>query len=155
MRLRRVTKSCETSGSSMYSTTPFIGPSEASLTALQISSQVASFLSLAVRSTTETLVVGTLKAIPVSLPLSSGITLPTALAAPVDDGITLQPAALPALQSFPPFDGPSTVSWFMVTAWTVVMSPSSIPHLSLRTLVIGARQLVVQEALETTFMSGV
>merc|ERR1719498_631775 len=116
---------------------------------------VASFLRVQVRSTTETLVVGTLKAIPVSFPFNSGMTLPTALAAPVDDGMTLHPAALPALQSFPPLDGPSTVSWFMVTAWTVVMRPFSIPHLSLRTLVIGARQLVVQEALETTFMSGV
>ena len=66
--------------------------------------------SLTVKSTTETLVVGTLKAIPVNFPLRDGITLPTALAAPVDDGITLHPAALPALQSFPPFDGPSTVS---------------------------------------------
>merc|ERR1719498_963870 len=115
---------------------------------------VTSPFNLQVRSTTETFVVGTLKAIPVSFPLSSGITFPTALAAPVDDGMTLQPAALPALQSFPHLDGPSTVSWFMVTAWTVVMRPSSIAHLSLRTLVIGARQLVVQEALETTFMSG-
>ena len=62
------------------------------------------------RSTTETLVVGTLNAIPVSFPFNSGMTLPTALAAPVEDGITLHPAALPALQSCPPFDGPSTVS---------------------------------------------
>jgi len=46
----------------------------------------------------------------VSFPLSSGITLPTALAAPVDDGIILAPEALPALQSLPPFDGPSTGS---------------------------------------------
>jgi len=66
--------------------------------------------SLTVKSTTETLVVGTLKAIPVNFPLRDGITFPTALAAPVEDGITLHPAALPALQSFPPFDGPSTVS---------------------------------------------
>jgi len=56
------------------------------------------------------LVVGTLKAIPVNLPLRDGITLPTAFAAPVDDGMILAPAALPALQSFPPFDGPSTAS---------------------------------------------
>jgi len=63
-----------------------------------------------VKSTTETLMVGTLKAIPVSFPFNSGKTNPTALAAPVDDGITLTEAALPALQSFPPFDGPSTQS---------------------------------------------
>jgi len=63
-----------------------------------------------VRSTTDTLMVGTLKDIPVSLPLSSGRTRPTALAAPVVDGIMLSLAALPALQSFPPLEGPSTTS---------------------------------------------
>merc|ERR1719230_1504555 len=65
------------------------------------------------------------------------MTFPTALAAPVEDGITLHPAARPALQSWPPLDGPSTVNWFMVTAWTVVMRPSSMPNLSLSTLVMG------------------
>ena len=33
------------------------------------------------------------------------------------------------------------------------MRPSSIPQLSLRILATGARQLVVQEALDTTYMS--
>jgi len=47
---------------------------------------------------------------PVNFPFSSGMTLPTALAAPVDDGMMLALAARPALQSLPPFDGPSTVS---------------------------------------------
>jgi len=47
---------------------------------------------------------------PVSFPLSSGITFPTAFAAPVVDGIMFIPAALPALQSFPPLEGLSTVS---------------------------------------------
>ncbi|KAF4522454.1 hypothetical protein B566_EDAN002538 [Ephemera danica] len=42
---------------------------------------------LTVRSTTETSWTGTRKAMPVSLPLSSGMTLPTALAAPVDAGM--------------------------------------------------------------------
>ena len=46
------------------------------------------FLSLQVRSTTETSGTGTRNAIPVSFPFSSGITFPTALAAPVDAGIT-------------------------------------------------------------------
>ena len=55
--------------------------------------------------------------------------------------------ALPPLQSF--FEGPSTVFWVAVEAWTVVMSPSLIPNLSLITLAIGARQFVVHEALET------
>merc|ERR1719464_1946224 len=98
------------------------------------------------------LAVGTRKAMPVSFPLSSGITLPTALAAPVEEGMMLAPAALPALQSLPPLEGPSTVSWLIVTAWMVVMRPSSIPQVSLSTLATGARQLVVQEALETTVM---
>ena len=65
---------------------------------------------LTVKSTTETLIVGTLKAIPVNFPLTSGITNPTAFAAPVEDGIILAEAALPALQSFPPLEEPSTVN---------------------------------------------
>jgi len=44
-------------------------------------------LSLTVRSTTDTSGVGTRKAIPVSFPFSSGITFPTALAAPVEAGM--------------------------------------------------------------------
>jgi len=63
-------------------------------------------LVLTVKSTTETFIVGTLKAIPVNFPYNSGNTSPTALAAPVDDGIMLVDAALPALQSF--LDGAST-----------------------------------------------
>ena len=110
---------------------------------------MASFWSLTVRSTTETSGVGTLKAIPVSFPLSSGMTLPTALAAPVEDGMMFWPAPRPPLQSFPL--GPSTVFWVAVTACTVVIRPSRIPKLSLITLAKGARQLVVQEALLTIY----
>lgn len=65
---------------------------------------------LTVKSTTETLIVGTLKAIPVNFPFNSGKTNPTALAAPVVEGIMLAEAALPALQSLPPLAGPSTVN---------------------------------------------
>lgn len=54
--------------------------------------------------------VGTLKDIPVNFPFNSGKTNPTALAAPVVEGIMLTEAALPALQSFPPLAGPSTVN---------------------------------------------
>ena len=75
-----------------------------------MSSLEAEFLRLTVRSTTETSKVGTRIEIPVSLPFSSGITLPTALAAPVEDGMMLPEAARPPRQSFPPFEGPSTVS---------------------------------------------
>ena len=44
---------------------------------------------------------------PVSLPLISGSTRPTAFAAPVVDGMMLIAAERPPFQSF--FDGPSTV----------------------------------------------
>lgn len=67
-------------------------------------------LILTVKSTTETLMVGTLKAIPVNFPFNSGNTKPTALAAPVVEGMMLAEAALPALQSLPPLAGPSTTN---------------------------------------------
>jgi hypothetical protein len=65
---------------------------------------------LQVKSTTDTSSVGTRKDIPVSLPLSSGITRPTAFAAPVEEGIILPLAARPPRQSF--LLGPSTVFFF-------------------------------------------
>lgn len=55
---------------------------------------------LTVKSTTETLATGTLKAIPVNLPLSSGMTLLTALAAPVDAGMMFWAAPLPSLHNY-------------------------------------------------------
>src|SRR4051812_558049 len=101
-----------------------------------------------VRSTTETLGVGTRMAMPVSLPLSSGMTLPTALAAPVDDGMMFWAAVRPPRQSLD--EGPSTVFCVAVYEWMVVMRPSIMVNLSLMTLASGARQLVVHEALEMT-----
>lgn len=70
------------------------------------------------------------------------------------EGMMLAEAALPALQSFPPLAGPSTQSWLAVAACTVVIKPSTIPKLSYKTLEIGAKQLVVQEALDTMLSSG-
>ena len=61
-------------------------------------------------------------------------------------------APLPSLQLF--MLGASTIFCVAVIAWTVVISPSSMPNLSWTTLAIGARQFVVQEALEITFMEG-
>ena len=119
------------------------------ITAL-MSSYEQLFFSLHVKSTTETSKVGTLNDIPVSLPFSEGITSPTILAAPVDDGIMLPAAARPPLQSF--LEGPSTVFWVAVVEWTVVIKPSSIPKLSLITFARGAKQFVVQLALDTTFI---
>ena len=86
---------------------PFISPSAAFFTTAHISSYVAGFSKLHVRSTTETSGVGTLNAIPVNFPFKSGITFPTAFAAPVDDGIIFTNADLPPLQSF--LEAPSTV----------------------------------------------
>ncbi len=100
-------KSDDTTGSSVYSIIPFISFSDAFFIAAHISSYVVGFARLHVKSTTDTSTVGTLNDIPVNFPFSSGITFPTAFAAPVDDGIILADAALPPLQSF--FDAPSTV----------------------------------------------
>merc|ERR1712137_1305905 len=128
----------------------FMGPSAASLIAATISSYLAGFSKRAVKSTTETSGVGTRKAMPVSFPLTEGMTLPTALAAPVEDGMMFWEAQRPPRQSLPPRDGPSTVSWVAVIAWTVVMRPSTSPNFSCTTFVIGARQFVVHEAFDTT-----
>src|SRR3972149_6651572 len=61
---------------------PFSGPFHALFTASLTCSAVACLESSTVRSTTDTLDVGTRIAIPSSLPLSSGITSATAFAAP-------------------------------------------------------------------------
>merc|ERR1719440_286567 len=118
-----------------------------------MSSYEASLLSTAVRSTTDTSGVGTRKAMPVSRPLRAGSTLPTALAAPVDDGMMFWPAPRPPRQSLP--DGPSTVFWVAVVACTVVMRPLTMPYSSWMILASGARQLVVHDALDSTVMSDV
>merc|ERR550537_225662 len=139
-------KSVLTTSSSVQLKTPFIEPSDSALMAATISSIVASFSNLHVRSTTETSGVGTRKAMPVSLPLSEGMTLPTAVA----EGMMFCEAQRPPRQSLPPRDGPSTVSWVAVIACTVVMRPSTMPNLSFTTFASGARQFVVHDALETT-----
>ena len=100
-------KSVETTSSSVYPKIPLRSFSEAFFIAKHISSYLVDEFRFTVRSTTETSIVGTLNAIPVSLPSSSGIILPNAFAAPVEEGIILANAALPPLQSF--VDGPSTI----------------------------------------------
>src|SRR3974377_561310 len=130
---------------------PFIGPSDAAFIAALISGYLAGFAKRQVRSTTDTFIVGTRNAMPVSLPFKSGMTLPTAFAAPVLDGIMFAAAARPPRQSF--FDGPSTVFCVAVVACTVVIRPSTIPKLSCTTLANGARQFVVQDALERMLIS--
>merc|ERR1719408_1020400 len=130
---------------------PAMGPSDASFTLATMSAILAGFESRQVRSTTDTSGVGTRNAMPVSLPLSDGMTLPTALAAPVADGMMFWPAPRPPRQSLP--DGPSTVFWVAVVACTVVIRPFSMPYSSWMILASGARQLVVHDALDSTVMS--
>merc|ERR1719168_591983 len=146
----QLTKSVDTTSSSVQSRTPFMSPAAYSFTAATISSYLAGFSKRQVRSTTETSGVGTRKAMPVSLPFTAGRTLPKALAAPVDDGMMLCDAQRPPRQSLPPREGPSTVSCVAVMACTVVMRPSTMPNFSCTTFVSGAKQFVVQEAFETT-----
>ena len=60
-----------------------------------------------VRSTTDTVGVGTRNDMPVSLPFTAGNTRPTAFAAPVVEGMMFIAALRPPFQSLR--DGPSTV----------------------------------------------
>merc|ERR1719472_472661 len=129
----------------------YSGVSALAFMSAQISSYVASFSMMHVRSTTDTSGVGTRKAMPVSLPLRAGSTLPTALAAPVAEGMMFWPAPRPPRQSLP--EGPSTVFWVAVVAWTVVIRPSTMPYSSSMIFASGARQLVVHDAFERTLMS--
>src|SRR4051812_15481404 len=125
---------------------PLSAPSLCAFISAQISFMVASLTSSQVRSTTETSEVGTRNDMPVSFLLSSGITTPTALAAPVDDGMMFSRMPRPPRQSL--LDGPSTVFCVAVAACTVVMRPRLMPQLSLSTFATGARQLVVHDAFE-------
>merc|ERR1719146_211445 len=68
----------------------------------------------------------------------TGYAFATALAAPVDDGIMLAEAARPARQSAP-FIVLSTTAYEAVAAWTVVMSPFTMPNFSLMTLAQGPK----------------
>merc|ERR1712232_305838 len=141
------TKSVETTSSSVQSKTPFMGPPAASFTFAIISSIFAPFSRRTVKSTTETSGVGTRKAMPVNLPFNAGKHLPTAFAAPVDEGMIFWDAQRPPRQSLPPRLGPSTVSCVAVMACTVVIKPSTIPNFSSTALTNGARQFVVQESV--------
>src|SRR6195952_2660086 len=123
-----------------------MAPSDCAFISAQISLYVAGFSSSTVRSITDTSDVGTRNDMPVSFLFSAGITTPTALAAPVDDGMMFSRMPRPPRQSL--LDGPSTVFCVAVVACTVVIRPRLMPHLSCSTLATGARQFVVQEAFE-------
>jgi hypothetical protein len=79
-------------------------------------------------STTEISTVGTLNAIPMSLPCRDGITLVAAVGVPVEEGIMFPDADQPPLQSFR--DDESITACVDVTACTVVVSASSISNSS-------------------------
>ncbi len=88
---------------------------------------------------------GTRSEKPVSLPFSSGMTSPTALAAPGLGGNDVHGGGARAIGVFVDLVGDALVVGVGVN---VVISPFSIPNASCRTLAIGARQLVVHDALE-------
>ena len=71
------------------------GASDACFTTFLMSSYLAAFSRRQVRFTTDTLGVGTRKAMPVSFPFRSGMTFPTALAAPMEAGLMLWAAPRP------------------------------------------------------------
>src|SRR3990170_726890 len=75
--------SLEQIGSVVYLRMPFSGPSAASFIAALTASLVTGLAISQVRSTQLPVGTGTRSEIPVILPLSAGITIPTALAAPV------------------------------------------------------------------------
>lgn len=112
------------------------GPSNACFTTFLMSSYLAGFSRWQIRSTTNTFAEGTWKAMSVSFLFSSGMALPTVLAAPVDTGMMFWRAPQTSCHSFP--RRPSTVFW--------VTSPSTMPELSWVGLASGIKQLVVQEA---------
>src|SRR5271154_1688138 len=93
-------KSDETTSSSVYPRMPLRYVSDAFFIAALISARFVALVVLKVRSTTETVGVGTRKDMPVSLPFTSGQTRETAFAAPVVDGMMLIAAERPPLQSF-------------------------------------------------------
>src|ERR1700741_2552993 len=123
---------------------PFIGPAAASFMAWLTSKKEVARLALKVRSTRETLIVGTRIAKPSSLPLSSGSTSPTAAAAPVLVGIWLIVALRARRRSL---WKTSVSTWSLVYEWIVVIRPWTMPIFSCSTLASGARQFVVHDAL--------
>ena len=88
-------KSWLTSGASTMARIFFIGPAAAFFIASFTSAAVVDFFTTTFRSTSDTFGVGTRTDTPSSLPFSSGITRPTAFAAPVEVGIMESAAARP------------------------------------------------------------
>lgn len=143
-------KSIETNGRSLTPKIPLSSPSAYSFRAPLISSTVAGFFNSATRSVIETVGVGTRIERPFNFPFNSGITSPIAFAAPVEVGIIDNAAARALRRSL---WLTSNRFWSLVYAWIVVISPRTTPNFSFKTLTIGARQFVVQEAFEIKMCS--
>ena len=112
-----------------------------------ISSTEASRDSTALKSVIDPVGTGTRRAVPSRRPFMDSITSAVARAAPVEVGVMLMAAPRARRRSL---WGPSTSIWSPVYAWTVVMRPFSMPNASSSTLTSGTKQLVVQDALDTT-----
>ena len=93
---------------------------------------LASFSRWQVRSTTGMLRVEAWKAMSVSFPFSSRMILPTAMVVPVEAGMPFWAPPQSSHHSFP--EGPLTVFWVALMAWTVVTSPSTVPELPWMTM---------------------
>ena len=119
-------------------------PAAASRNASLSSSRVVSRSSSAVKSTTETVGVGTRRLKPSNLPLRSGITSARAFAAPVEVGMMFWPAARARRGSL---WATSRIRWSLVYEWIVFIRPRRMMNRSWTTLAAGARQFVVQLAL--------
>src|SRR5450755_216389 len=126
---------------------PFKSPLAAFLTAALISSTVVLRAALKLKSTKETLMVGTRIANPSNFPFNSGSTRPTAAAAPVLVGI-IDMVAERARRRSEWYTSVNT--WSLVYEWMVVMTPARMPISSCSTFARGARQFVVQDAFEMT-----
>ena len=97
------------------------------------------------KSITETVEVGTRKDMPPKRPCSSGMTRPTARAAPVAAGTMFSAAARASRRSLA---ATSSRRCELVYEWTVVSRPRWMPKRSNSTLATGARPLVVHDAFE-------
>src|SRR6266850_6327387 len=137
-------KSVDTRGSSDTPRIPFSGPAAALRNASLISSTVVGRETSAVKSTTLTVGVGTRRLKPSNLPLRSGMTSASALAAPVDVGMMLRPADRARRGSL---WATSRMRWSLVYEWIVFIRPRWIVSRSWTTFAAGARQFVVQLAL--------
>src|SRR5208337_686725 len=112
-----------------------------------ISSTVVLRAAVKVKSTKDTLMVGTRIEKPSILPFNSGMTSPTAAAAPVLVGI-IDMVAERARRRSEWYTSVNT--WSLVYECTVVMTPARMPISSCSTFARGARQFVVQDAFEMT-----